>query len=160
MEDVPIKNCHAAATSTALPQPPPRCRPSATLTRRSPAARCCRHCRAIPAALLPRCRRRCAATTGAVPPPLPPPPRHRRRAISAATLPLPSPSFLLLSLSLPPPRYCAATAGCRCRAIATAALPAATLPAAAAQPPRCCYENRVLWYLHTVLTYQSHVTSL
>ena len=23
-----------------------------------------------------------------------------------------------------------------------------------------CYENRVLWYLLTVLTYQSHVTSL
>jgi hypothetical protein len=23
-----------------------------------------------------------------------------------------------------------------------------------------CYENKVLWYLHTVLTYHSHVTSL
>ncbi len=25
---------------------------------------------------------------------------------------------------------------------------------------RECYKNRILWYLHTVLTYQSHVTSL
>jgi hypothetical protein len=25
---------------------------------------------------------------------------------------------------------------------------------------RECYENKVLWYLHTVLTYQSHITSL
>jgi hypothetical protein len=23
-----------------------------------------------------------------------------------------------------------------------------------------CYENKVLWYLHTVLTYQSHVTPI
>ena len=26
--------------------------------------------------------------------------------------------------------------------------------------PLFCYEDRVLWYLHTVLTYQSHVTTL
>ena len=26
--------------------------------------------------------------------------------------------------------------------------------------PVTCYENKVLWYLLTVLTYQSHVTSL
>jgi hypothetical protein len=25
---------------------------------------------------------------------------------------------------------------------------------------KACYENKVLWYLLTVLTYQSHVTSL
>ena len=25
---------------------------------------------------------------------------------------------------------------------------------------RECYENKVLWYLHTVLTYQSHVTPI
>jgi hypothetical protein len=23
-----------------------------------------------------------------------------------------------------------------------------------------CYKNKVLWYLHTVLTYQSHVTPI
>ncbi len=27
-------------------------------------------------------------------------------------------------------------------------------------PWQCCYENKVLWYLHTVLTYQSHVTPI
>jgi len=31
---------------------------------------------------------------------------------------------------------------------------------AAAAAAVACYENRVLWYLLTVLTYQSHVTSL
>jgi hypothetical protein len=127
---------HAAvATATLLP-PPPRCRylcgagaTSAVLTRRRPAAHCCRRCRAIPAALLPRCRCHPAATTGAAPPP-PPPCYQRRRAISAAALSPPLPLFLSLSLLSPPPRYCAATAGCRRCAIAAAALPAA-------QPPRC-----------------------
>ncbi len=38
-------------------------------------------------------------------------------------------------------------------------------PCAASNLPQAtkvreCYENRVLWYLHTVFTYQSHVTTL
>ena len=35
-----------------------------------------------------------------------------------------------------------------------------TIPGFIAQWTARCYENRVLWYLLTVLTYQSHVTSL
>jgi hypothetical protein len=65
----------AALATAALPLPLPRCRhlhraaaPSAVLTRHCPAARCHHHHRAIPAALLPRCHRSCAATT--VPAPL------------------------------------------------------------------------------------------
>ena len=87
---------------------------------------------AIPAALLPRCRRCRAATTVAA---LPPPPRHCRHAISASVLSLLLPLFSLSSLLLLLPRYHAATAGCRRRAIAAARCPTATLPATAALPP-------------------------
>ena len=125
---------HCRKASAVQPLPLPRCRQlrravatSAVLTHHCPAARYHRRRRAIPAALLPRCHRCHAATTVAA---LLPPPRHCHHAISASMLLLLLPSFLLSTLLPLLPRYRAATAGCRCRAIAAAALPAA-------QPPHC-----------------------
>jgi hypothetical protein len=86
----------------------------------------------LPPPQQPSCRHHCGAAT------LLPLPSRRRNCHLAAAI-----TATKLSPSL------------RRRHAAAAAIVLPPLPAATAN----CYESRVLWYLHTVLTYQSHVTS-